>query len=79
MAKGRLVLDKNGVREMLKSAELQAECMQYASEIAGRAGTGYEAQTRSYPNRNAAAVVPVTDEAVRDILKNNTLLKAVGR
>lgn len=78
MSKGKFVLDRAGVREMLKSAELQAECMKYAGEIAGRAGSGYEAQQRNYPERTGAAVKAVTGEAIRDNLKNNTLLKAAG-
>lgn len=79
MTNGKFILDKNGVRELLKSAELQAECLKYASGIQGRAGGGYAVEARNYPERAGAVVKCETKESIRDNLKNNTLLKAVGR
>ena len=64
---------------MLKSAELQEECRKYAGDIAGRAGAGYAVETRMYPERAGAVVKCATGAAIRDNLKNNTLLKAVGK
>jgi hypothetical protein len=76
--KVEIKLNSTGVRELLKSPEIQAACMDEALKVAGRAGGGYEAQTRSYPERSGAAVVAGTEEAKRDNLRNNTLLKAMG-
>lgn len=74
----KFVLDKKGVRELLKSAEIQQECMKYAYAAAGRCGEGYAVESRNYPERSGAAVRADTYKARKDNLKNNTLLKAVG-
>ena len=62
---------------MLKSGEAAAVCMGYANEIALACGSGYKAESRSYPERTGAAVYAETKEAKRDNLKNNTLLRAL--
>lgn len=74
----KVELNSEGVRELLKSAEIQKECMDYAQHFAIRAGDGYEAGTRNYPERSGAVVRAATFKARRDNLKNNTLLKAVS-
>lgn len=78
MGKVRIVLNSEGVRELLKSAEIAEECRKHAQDIAGRAGTGYEVTTYTGKTRVNASVHAATEEAYRDNLKNNTLLKAVG-
>lgn len=77
MAKVNIVLNKSGVRELLKSSEMQQICMEHATDAASACGTGYEAQERNYPERKGAAVVAVTHAAKRDNLKNNTILKSL--
>lgn len=62
---------------MLKSAGAANVCMGYASSIANAAGDGYKAEARKYPERTGAAVYPETPKAIRDNLKNNTLLRAM--
>lgn len=74
----RIELNSEGVRELLKSPEITAICKAHADQIAGRAGAGYEVTTYSGKTRVNASVHAATDEAYRDNLKNNTLLKAVG-
>lgn len=78
MAKYRIELNSEGVRELLRSPEMMAVCKSHADQIAARAGTGYEVTTYTGKTRVNASVHVVTDEAYRDNLKNNTLLKAVG-
>lgn len=78
MAKVRIELNSEGVRNLLKSAEIAEICRTHAQEIAGRAGSGYEVTTYTGKTRVNASVHAATDEAYRDNLKNNTLLKAVG-
>ena len=70
-------LDSDGVRQLLKSAEMRSVCQNHANRIAGRAGEGYEVDTYSGRTRVNASVYAATDKAYRDNLKNNTLLKAV--
>ena len=72
-----LLLDADDVRELLKSAGIEAECMSYAQKVQQAAGDGYVAEARHYPERSGAAVYPGTDEAHKDNLDNNTLEKAI--
>lgn len=78
MSKVTVKLNSAGVREMLKSAGAAAECMSYAQQVAMACGTGYKAESRSYPERTGAAVYADTPQAKRDNLKNNTLLRAIS-
>ena len=71
-------LNRSGVRELLKSAEMKSVCESFANDIAARAGTGYEVSSYTGRNRVNASVRTATAEARRDNLKKNTLLKAVG-
>lgn len=65
-------LNYKGVRELLHSRQMQSVLMQGANQIATNAGAGYKAV--QMPTR--VIVVPETEEAERDNLKNNTLLKS---
>lgn len=65
-------LNYKGVRELLHSKQMQSALMQGANQIATNAGAGYKAI--QMPTR--VIVVPDTEEAERDNLKNNTLLKS---
>lgn len=76
--KFRVELNSAGVLELLKSAEMAAICQSYAGSVAQRAGTGYEVSTYTGRTRVNASVRCATDDAWRDNLKNNTLIKAVG-
>lgn len=78
MSKVKVKLNSAGVRELLKSAEIAAECMGHAQRIAVACGDGYAAESRSYSERKGAAVSADTPKAQRDNLKNNTLLRALS-
>lgn len=71
-------LNRAGVRELLKSPEIAEACKAQADAVADRAGDGYAVEQRDYPERTRYVVSAETDEARRDNLKNNTLLKALG-
>lgn len=76
--KNRFALNKKGVVELLKSAEMQAVLNEYGSVIASRAGDGYECNDVMSGDRAKVFVRAETDEARRDNNENNTLLKALG-
>lgn len=78
MSNVKIVLNSPGIRELLKSAEIAEVCKEQADAVAGRAGEGYVVEQRNYPERTGYVVSTETYEAVRDNLKNNTLLKALG-
>lgn len=73
----KIVLNSQGVRELLKSEEILNQCIELGSEIQSRAGEHYQMETRHYPERNGVAVFPADIQGNRDNLKNNTLLKAL--
>ena len=67
-------LNRAGVGELLKSAEMQDVLASYAGSIANAAGDdGYSV----YVGRTRANVSVATAEAEQDNFENNTLLKAV--
>lgn len=73
----KIVLIEEGVRALLQSGTMKAQCKQLADGIAARAGTGYQVTTYTGRTRVNASVIAATNEAKRDNMKNNTLLKAV--
>lgn len=70
-------LNTSGVRELLKSKELQDGLDEIARGIAGRAGDGYASDTKQMPTRVIASAYTDTRKAYFNNLKDNTLLKAV--
>lgn len=78
MAKFRVELNSEGVRELLRSPEMAGTCRELAGGIAARAGDGYGVSVYTGRNRVNASVYATTEKAAADNLKNNTLLKAVG-
>lgn len=76
--KVEIKLNSAGIQELLKSAEIANKCMQTARSVQARVGDGYEVQSRNYPERTGAAVVAVSQEAIKENLKDNKLLKALS-
>ncbi len=73
----KVVLNRSGVRELLRSEEMRTLCAERAKHIAEACGSGYEVSTYRGKNRVNASVHAATSEAIRDNCQNNTLLKAV--
>lgn len=78
MNKCKFKLNRAGVGELLKSAEMQELMSEYGSEIASRAGSGYSSSVHNTGQRQAANVFPADESSARDNYKNNTLLKVAG-
>ena len=75
---GELVLRSDGIREMLRSAELADVCLQHAESTAAGLGSGYEVSEPYYgQNRVNVSIRATSKEAIKDNLDNNTLMKAV--
>ena len=77
MSKVKIELDRNGVRELLRSDEAGQLCRKFADDAVARLGAGYEADTYTGARRVNASVMAVTFQAKRDNLKNNSILKAL--
>lgn len=75
-------LNSEGIKELLKSDEIQAKCDEVAEIVKGNAESmsGQQYATRKVTDasysRAATNVYCATDEAIKDNLENNTLLKA---
>lgn len=79
MSKFKFKLNRSGVRELMKSTEMQSVLTSYASNIRNRCGNGYEQDIFVGQNRANAMITASSFKAKRDNLKNNTLLKAVSK
>lgn len=78
MSKVKFELNRAGVRELMKSSEASAICLEYANQVQGRAGEGYEVSSYLGKNRANASVIATTNKARKDNYEHNTLLKALG-
>lgn len=79
MAKSKLCLKLNrkGVRELLKSDEIENVCREFAVKSMDKLGKGYEATAIKGTNRAVASVKAVTRTAKKKNREENTILKAV--
>lgn len=79
MSRNRFTLNRAGVRELLRSEELAAACAAHAQVIRDRAGEGFSMDTHTGRNRVNAMVYADSYPARRRCLKDNRLIKAVGK
>lgn len=77
MAKVRFELNREGVRDLLRSKEMMDVCQEYANNALGKLGDGYEVTTHTGTNRVNAQVAAVTYAAQKENLSDNTIIKAV--
>ena len=77
MAKATIQLDREGVREMLRSEEMKTICEEYANKAQGKLGPGYVVTSMTGKNRVNASIFAESYEAKRDNMENNTILKAL--
>lgn len=78
MGNVKIKLNREGVKELLKSAEMQEACRECAERVLARAGDGYVIEPRNYPERSGYAVKADTRQAYKDNYENNTLLRALN-
>lgn len=77
MAKVKFVLNRSGVREILRSKEMMDICKEYADKAQQSLGDGYEVTTHTGTNRVNAMIAAESYAAKRENLKENTIIKAV--
>lgn len=77
MSKVKFELNKEGVKELMKSPEMMAICQGYAEKAQAQLGNGYEVTTHTGKSRVNASVIAETFKARRDNANNNSILKAV--
>lgn len=75
MSDFKFVLSRAGVRELMQSQEMQDVLVDFAGQVADRAGDGYDVYVGT--NRANVSVMTATEEAMADNLDHNTLEKAI--
>lgn len=73
----KLELNHDTIDQLLKSREVMEACKEVADAVAGRAGSGFTVVTGVGRSRAHATVKASSKEAIRRVLKENALLKAV--
>ncbi len=71
-------LNLAGLNQLMKSAEMQDVLLNAGQAVADAAGEGFEAEVHQADYVAISNVYPTTNEARKENLENNTLLKAVG-
>lgn len=77
MSKMKFVLNRSGVRSLMKSDEMQAALEKEAYRARSNLGEGYSVTTRKGKNRSNAEIAATTQAARRENIENNTILKAL--
>ena len=77
MAKVKFELNREGVRELMKSDEMVSVLESYANKAVAQLGDGYSSNTHVGRNRANAEVTADTFQARRENAQFNTILKAV--
>lgn len=70
-------LNREGVRELMRSPAMMNVCRDYAGRALERLGDGYEADTHVGTNRVNAMVSAKSYQAKKENSESNTILKAV--
>ena len=76
----KFVLDKKGVGELLRSEDIQSVLNEYGQQVQINTGSAEDYQTQVSVGKVRANVVIrcINSTSLKDNLKNNTLLKALG-
>ena len=77
MTEIEFTLNSEGIGKLLKSDKIGEVTAQFGQAVLNRCGSGYTMDTRVGKYRNITRVTAVSDDAIADNLKNNTLLKAL--
>lgn len=80
MNKVEIVLNYDGVNELLRRADTTQMISEFGQEMVAKLGDGYQCRTGfgAKDGRVHAWVMAVSNKAKRDNLENNTILKAMG-
>ena len=77
MSNLKVVLNRNGVRELLQSEEMKHICEEQAQKAVSRLGEGYIATSMIGITRANASIYADSYAARKDNSENNTILKAL--
>lgn len=77
MSKVKVVLNREGVKNLLQSQEMQNYLANEANKVRNRLGEGYAQDSYVGKNRANAMVWAETYQAKKENLESNTILKAL--
>lgn len=77
MAKVKIELISDGIKSLLKGPETESFIKGEADKIASRAGNGYSTDTKQMSGRVIASTYTADEDAMKDNLENNTLLRSI--
>ncbi len=77
MAKVEIKLNREGVRELLRSNEMKSICEEHANNALGKLGAGYSVSSMVGQNRANASILAETYDARKENAEQNTILKAL--
>ena len=77
MSNVEITLNRQGVKELLRSEEMKKVCEDYATAALSRLGPGYEVTTMTGKNRVNAEIAAVSYKAKKENMEKNTILKAL--
>jgi hypothetical protein len=77
MANVRIKVNRNGIRDLLRSDEVLADLEERGQRIAAAAGDGHRVESEVGQNRARVAVITDTIEARISEAKNRTLTRAI--
>lgn len=77
MGNVRIVLNRRGVRELLKSREMKEVCEEHANQALSKLGKGYEVTSMTGKKRVNAEIAAVSYKAKKENWEKNTILKAL--
>lgn len=69
-------LNSSGVKELLKSNEMEEVLTSYAADIQSRVGSEYQTDSKKMASRMVASVYTEDRNAINDNFDNNTLWRA---
>ncbi|MBE5852272.1 MAG: hypothetical protein E7299_04870 [Lachnospiraceae bacterium] len=78
MANVKVEINYKGLLELFKNEQIKEKCISVANNVAQIAGEGYNVSNWTGPHRAGATVWCDSYDAIRDNMKNNTMLKALG-
>lgn len=74
----RFELDREGVRELLRSGEVLEMLEREAESRVASLGAGYTTDSYIGQNRCNVRIMAESEEAIRENLESNTLLQVIG-
>lgn len=77
MGELKVVLNRRGVRQLLRSQEMLDLCTHLAYEAQSKLGEGYKVNYRTGKNRVNAEILAATPKARAENAQDNTILKAL--